>query len=351
MTDKIGITKYAIYDAIQQYINFEDEDLFVVLESGVMTIEKFVDEIVMELIRYAYDQVLPKESIRSLLAENNMKDDDSKKAAYGRIREYVQRYRDREADVYAGLFGEYPEELKAMSMESIEEKLSGYRLNKMQFFEMTQLQDLRILKSMVEHRLDDNKKVSNAKFLELFEEYEAFVDSLELTEDMSDEEVVFNSVAYWVLEWKYPFEMFYKSVLVMEEKGLDHTEPGAMCIMGGLYQISRGNGTSSGHSRFIRRRNEFAESIVCTEETMSIENVAMAYSLEEYIHIKNIMLQQYCFNVDENLLLKDWFVKETAIHDWAEFLREYNIFQIRQKKEWNSKRIRQFRELIRISTI
>ena len=351
MTDNIGITKYAICDAIQQYIEFEDEDLFVVLENGVMSIESFVDEIVMELIRYAYDKFMPKESIRSLLSANGMKDDDSKKAAYGRIREYVQKYRDREADVYNSLFGEYPEELEAASMDSIEEKLSGYKLNKMNFFEMTQLQDVRILKSMVEHRLDDTKKVSNTKFVELFEEFEAFVDSLELTEDMSDEDVVFNSIAYWVLEWKYPFEMFYKTALIMEDKGLDHIEPGAMCIMGGLYRIERANGSSSGPSRFIRRRNEFAESIVCNQETMDIENVAMAYSLEEYFHIKNLMVERYCFNVEQNLLLRDWFANGTTIHDLADFLREYNIFQIRQKKEWTPKRIRQFRELIKISTI
>jgi len=46
-------------------------------------------------------------------------------------------------------------------MDSIEAKKAGYQLNDMQFFELTQLMEVRILKYFVEHRLENSKKVSN----------------------------------------------------------------------------------------------------------------------------------------------------------------------------------------------
>jgi hypothetical protein len=53
-----------------------------------MSIAKFSDEIVMELIRHAYDVKMEKSSLRSHLIKNNMSE-DSEKAAYSRIQKYA----------------------------------------------------------------------------------------------------------------------------------------------------------------------------------------------------------------------------------------------------------------------
>ena len=150
--------------AVVQYCADHNDDmpgLAKMLDNGAMSIVEFADEMIMEFIRYAYDKQMEKGSIRSHLMQNNMLD-DSQKAAYGRIQKYAQKYRDREADWRLGngdpLDKESLELLRGLSMDSIEAKKAGYQLNDMQFFELTQLMEVRILKSFVEHRLENIKR-------------------------------------------------------------------------------------------------------------------------------------------------------------------------------------------------
>lgn len=85
---------------------------------------------------------------------------------------YAQNYRDKEADLRIEQYGDMPEKiveaLRGLSMENIKDKLAGHKINAMQFFELKQLWNIRILKSMAEHRLEDSKKVSNTAFVDLY---------------------------------------------------------------------------------------------------------------------------------------------------------------------------------------
>ena len=73
--------------AVVQYCADHNDDmpgLAKMLDNGAMSIVEFSDEIVMELIRHAYDVKMKKSSLRSHLMKNNMPE-DSDKAAYSRI--------------------------------------------------------------------------------------------------------------------------------------------------------------------------------------------------------------------------------------------------------------------------
>ncbi len=50
-------------------------------------------------------------------------------------------------------------------------------------------------------------------------------------------------------------------------------------------------------------------------------------------------------------MLKDWFVQETTIDDWAEFLKDYDLFSVYKKKEWTDQRNKKVRDLIKQMTI
>lgn len=201
------------------------------------------------------------------------------------------------------------------------------------------------------YRLEDTNKVSNTKFKELFEEYEDFVDSLRITEDMSDEDVVFNSLAYWVIQWKYPFELFYTIALFEEEnKGaIDNREQ--ISLLCADLSIQRPHGTISTHSRFIKTRNNMVKRIMYNTEKMSDDVDFDTFTLQEYIYLKAQMMQNYCADAEKQYYLKDWFAEETTISEWADFLREYDIFSIHQEKEWTNKRIKTVRELIKKMTV
>ncbi len=77
--------------AVVQYCAEHNEDMPMLadyLDVGAMSISEFADEIIMELIRYAYDKQMEKGSIRSHLLQNDMLD-DSQKAAYSRIQSNI----------------------------------------------------------------------------------------------------------------------------------------------------------------------------------------------------------------------------------------------------------------------
>ena len=351
MTDNMKIVRHHIQMAIRIYARDINEDIVDMLDVGVMSIEEFIDEIIMELIRYAYDKNMPRKSIRSHLIDSGVKDDDSIRMAYSRVMEYVQKYRDREADFYNDFIGSYPEALDALPMEVLEEKLAGYQITRMNFFELTKLQDVRILKSMVEHRLDNTKKVDNSKFQDLFAEFEKFVDSLQLTDNMNDEDVVFNSVAYWVLEWKYPFELFYRIALHMEENDYKKISRQQIARLAGYCGIARPHGNVTSPSRFVKRRDNMVPKVVYDETNETDDNAYDSFTLEEYLFIKGLLIEKYYADVDEGILLKDWFASEITIADWADFFREYDVFSIRQRKDWTNKHIRLVRYLIKSATI
>lgn len=67
--------------------------------------------------------------------------------------------------------------------------------------------------------------------------------------------------------------------------------------------------------------------------------------------ILTLMLNYYCADANSGLLLKDWFVQETTIDDWAEFLKDYDLFSVYKKKEWTDQRIKKVRDLIKQMTI
>lgn len=349
MTEAIKEAKLHIRRGMVMYLQdvrkHFNVDMLQGLNVGVMTLEEFVDEMVIELIRYAYDIKAEKKSLRSRLTPG----DDSQKEAYARIRRYAQKYRDREADLREEWYGIRPEGLEAMPMDTIKEKIEGYAYNDMQFFELTQLQEIRIFKSFVEHRLEDTNKVKNEVFKELFEEYEDFVDTLKIKEDMTNEEIVFYSLAYWVIQWKYNFEFFYAIAAYIEENPdikMDKTQIVAMC---GEICVYRPYGSASGPSRFIKTRNKMISKLLYSTEEMSDDVAFDTDTLQDYLHMRVVMLE--CLKLPNGQSLRDWFVDNTSMEDWAEFLKEYDVFSIHQIKEWSKKKIRYVRKLIQMLTV
>lgn len=91
--------------------------------------------------------------------------------------------------------------------------------------------------------------------------------------------------------------------------------------------------------------------VVYDDANKTMDNEFNTYTLEEYLYLKVIIVETYCADVKKGILLKEWFASQTTIVDWADFLKEYNIFAIRQKKDWSNKHIRFVRNLIKSSTI
>lgn len=353
MTDNMIRVKQEIFTAIIQF----DEDkpqLAPMLNVGAMSVMEFIDEMIMELIRYSFDLYQDKNSLRGHLQENKMFE-DNQKAAYSRALKYAQEYRDLEADKRLADGTQLTDEqlaiLRGLEMKTMAQKKSGHKITPMQFFELTQLQRVRILKSFVEHRLENTHKVKHGDFKDMFSEYDDFLKSLIPTEKMTSEEIVFNTLAFWVLEWKYPLQFFYDVALFMEERVIDDIPAISLCCLCGDCTMPYKYGTVGTHSRFIKKRTSMIPKILCEEGHETDDIDFNKFTLGQYLTIKSLMMQNYMFDVDKGIMLKDWFYNNTSVDDWASFLKEYDLFSVLKEKEWTDYRINTVRKLISKMTI
>lgn len=165
MTENMKRMRYEVIRAI--LILFPKEYLDTVFVGGT-SIEVFVNEILVEFIKYAFDNSQEKHPLRYYVPYG-VDENTDERMVYSRMLAYCQKYRDQEYEEFKHM-GADIEELKAKSMRSVEEKREGYDITPMQYFEMTNIHDIAALKSFVEGRLKDVKKVSNTfpwRFLRL----------------------------------------------------------------------------------------------------------------------------------------------------------------------------------------
>ena len=114
---------------------------------------------------------------------------------------------------------EIPELLSA-DVETMRGKLQGHNITPMQYFELNTLADHPLLKAIVNKRICDVKKISNATFLEYMQDYDKLVSLLLKKLDGSDEDVIFGTITLFTLEWKYNVELFYSCAVNAEEVGV-----------------------------------------------------------------------------------------------------------------------------------
>lgn len=137
---------------------------------GGVSEKEFVDEIIVEFIKYAFDNSQEKHPLRHYVPYGVDENNDVR-MLYSRLLRYCQKYREQEYEEFKRK-GADIEELKAKSMQTMDEKKEGYSITPMQYFEMTNIHDIAALKAFVENRLSDVKKVSNTSFEDMMKEYD-----------------------------------------------------------------------------------------------------------------------------------------------------------------------------------
>ena len=76
------------------------------------------------------------------------------------------------------------------------------------------------------------------------------------------------------------------------------------------------------------------------EITLEINDDAHRYA--EMLVIKTLADNELTVN---GVQLREWFLKETCLQDWAAVFKEYNIFSLRKKKEFTPEKIRAMRQI------
>ena len=303
-------------------------------------ITAIADYITLEYIKYSFDKDDPEYSIRHYLGAEA---DDSERMMQSRIAQYVANYKKRSIQQWDP---EIPADHKfaSLDMTGIEQKLKGYRLTEMNFFEHQVIHDIDIIKAVVEKRIGSAKKISNSRFVEIFTQYDAFVERLIERSKESDADMVFASLAFFTLEWHYALETLYHVSWLMEGENIEKVDLDSLALLCGHVTIqSDFGGQVTTQSRMVKERQGILEALldkeidkICKDsiESLSKELVVLSVQYKE------------CLESAEGGLYKDWFAQQSEISDWASFLRYYDVFSIWQRKRWTKTRIRNMRYLL-----
>ena len=300
--------------------------------------------IALEFIKYSYDFTDPQYPLRRFLQDPN---DDSERMQQQRTMQYVVKHKKREIDII-GEGSLLNDKFANINMAHIGNRLMGYPITEMNYFEQQNIHDLEIIKAIVKKRIVSSKKVSNTRFQEMFEQYDGFVKSLIERSKLSDKDMVFASLALFTFEWHYPIEMFYYLACLMEEERIDTVDQKSLILLCGHVKIeSSFGGWFSTESRMIKERLLVLPLLFGKDtDENSREN------LKDLIKEILVLVVQYkeMIKINEDGLYKDWFRKVSSMADWASFFRYYDIFSIWQKKDWTLKRIQKMRYLLDISS-
>ena len=151
MAKLISDTKDYLRIAVENHIKeFKLVQSEASLNNGIMTIEEFVDEMIMEFIVYGYQRKANKDSIRRQILErlDGNEDYDSRKMKNMRARNYIREYKSK-----------HGENARCNKMDTINDKITGHFYNEVEFNEVEKVSNLRIIKAILERRIIDVKKV------------------------------------------------------------------------------------------------------------------------------------------------------------------------------------------------
>lgn len=293
--------------------------------------------IMLQLIKYSYNSYLPKKSIRSYF-EQDTDLSDAQRARYSRLIKYAQYYRDTQNKEIKEVFGAYFSELESKDMSKINNKRKGYEINKMQFFELDTMGNLRLLKSIINQRICDAKKVSNAEFKEMIDEYDNLVIELLRGLDGSDEDVIFSTLALFTLEWKFNVELFYSCSVEAEKKHIKDVPVDRIALLCAVLKLNNSMLLAI-ESRFVLNRIKVVPYVydadIMVWKSISEKYVAYLKALHIFTRLKA-----------KGKSMEEMFSNNFNIHEAAEYIKaNYDIHNLYQKKEWTSSKIKYMRKL------
>lgn len=310
---------------------------------GGVSEKEFVDEIVVEFIKYAFDNSQEKHPLRYYVPYG-VDENTDERMIYTRLLKYCQKYRDQEYDEFKRK-GVDIEELKAKSMQTMDEKKEGYSITPMQYFEMTNIHDMTALKAFVENRLSDVKKVSNTSFKEMLEDYDQNVEEWKEKRLESDYNMVFYSLAFFTIDWKYGFEFAYMLAKKMERLKVKEIDKNFFSILCARMTIQSFLGCEVGiDSRMIKPRQKMIDILVPEDLKWSDD-----FEVDQRCYAELLVIMAQINNgikLANGNTLREQFAKETTMEDWASFFKDYDMFGAWHKKELSNNIIRNMRKVL-----
>ena len=329
---------------------FPDHLRSFIFASGLITPADIVEQVTLECIKNAYEKTSPKKSIRYFLQKEGL-DSDDQRMRYQRIQKYVDAYRMREYDIRSSsesrdCVNDKCSELLPADMSSMESKKEGHKLTRMNFFELSTILELDLVKALTECRLANTKKVDNTRFRKIMDQYDNLIASFKSKWLKSKEDIVFYSLAGFTLEWKYAVDFVYQVATEMEESGIKEIpdiQRRMVAFCGDIEGESILGNKIFTHSRLLTIRQSSVVPIVNEKN----DSDYMEGLIHEYVEALGIIAGLVENATIDDVPIKQWFIENTDVDDWASFFLDYDFFLYHDgsEKDWTNKRIRYAREI------
>ncbi len=328
-----------------QYLDF--------LYTGLLDPGDVIEMLMLELIKNTYYEKAEKHSMKYFFEKYGI-DEVDQRMRYSRIQSYIMKYRQKEYDDYVARYGKDTPVIKKLippDMSDMKTKIEGYKLTEMNFFETTTILENEFTKAVTEKRLIDSKKVSNERFVEIVSQYDLVIQELNEKWGKSAEDTVFSSIAAFTLEWKYPVHFLYEVARRMEELGIPSfpdqrgrlstfcAEISVESLLDFKFHI---------HSRMVTVRDRYIELMLTEPEGSDLFDAEQRAYLEGLAIVSQMSRQMTM----DDIMIGEWFLDHTNEEDWAAFFSDYNVFAFinDEPKTWTNKRIRYFRECLKLLT-
>ena len=265
---------------------------------------------------------------------------------YSRLLKYTNRFRRRNLAILERT-GSSTEDLKqrmAKSMDTINNRIEGYEIPEMEFFELTTVHDLKLVKAISEKRIFSSKKISSDEFIRIIEDYDTWVNELIEKSKKSDEDMIFASIAFYTFEWKYAIEDYYNLTEYLIEHEIKEIDFFTPWLFTGTFEFESSLGIPMGtDSRMVVERIDLISDFFDTEVSpLTLEVMKKKYL--DVLTLKEIFMMMTSIEGGKYV---DWFSNSVTNADIASFFRDYDVFKIWRKKEFDAEKIKKMRYVLK----
>lgn len=330
-----------VFIAIKQVIvgTLPDKYVHFLLEDRI-DLDDLVMEIMFECCKTAYDLTAKKSSLRAHMTSPEL---DDERMLHQRTVQKINDYRMQEYLIRKEQIGIELDGLLPPNMKDIKEKIKGYQFNDFQYWEINNVHDMRFVSAIVDNKML-SKNFTKQTFIEYANEYDDIIRTMKEKSKEGPEGMVFGSLAIYTLAWKYAFDFYYNIAVEMDRRGQKHIEDierkcSLFCGFVGLISVLPSQYTGGiihTDSRMILIREKFISSF------LDLSEIDEARYREALVTVSSTLL----YMTYRGTNIRQWFVENTTVEDWASVMEDYNVFQIFvSDKSWTNKRIRYVKEI------
>lgn len=300
--------------------------------NGCITSDDFILQIIFEIIKENFYGSLGKLSMRKHVNDTLVKKslpETSYDSCYEQLKRNRRQAKNENEKLLSCIGLSDPSDNN--EMDNIQDKLSGYQYNNLQFLQIDNYSDLDIIRALSTQKLHSSKKISRNKFKEIFIQYDNYVKKqIHCSETSHD--VILNAIDFYDLQCRMMIELIYLFACEMEK---NNTKEFPQINASFIYSGFHCNTGIHLQNRFILQQHLFIPFAFSDNSKSALEFTRLFHLLL----LKKRIMQLLSKRVDTFQ-----FSEQTM----SEFiLSKYNPFSIFcDSKNWTDKRIDLSRSVI-----